>query len=152
MHDTIAVAMVATLDFELITPDGILIHEPISKVVAHSESGEIGILANHANLKSKLKSAPLRYVDVQGQQNYIAVLGGIIEVKNNKITILTDFAEKGSDINVAEAHKAADKARAEIQTLSPKARREDKELLIAETQLQRELLRIQTAQLFSKNI
>lgn len=139
--------MASLLNLELITPDGILLEEPVSQVVAVTEIGEVGILPNHADLKSKLKSAPLRYKNQAGKEDYVAVLGGILEVTKNKVTVITDFAEKSSNINETEAHKAAERAKAEIQTQSTKANRNDRDLLIAETMLQKELLKLQTAQL-----
>ncbi len=139
--------MATLLNLELITPDGILLEEPVSQVVAITEIGEVGILPNHADLKSKLKSAPLRYKNQAGKEGYVAVLGGILEVTKNKVTVITDFAEKSSEINETEAHKAAEIAKAKIQTLNPDANVSDRDLLIAEMQLQKELLKLQTAQM-----
>lgn len=145
--------MPTDLNLELITPDGILLEEPVSQVVAVTEIGEVGILPNHADLKSKLKSAPLRYKNKSGKEQYIAVLGGILEVTKNKVTVITDFAEKSSEINETEAHKAAEIAKTKIQTLNPNTNANvgDRDLLIAEMQLQKELLKLQTAQLAKSN-
>lgn len=138
-----------TFEFELITPEGALVKTETNELIALSESGEIGILPNHADLKTKIISAPLRYKNESGKFEIIAVLGGILEVEKNKVIVLTDFAEKATDIDEAEAHKAAELARAELQTHSDNApkTKEDRNLLIAENKLRRELVRLKAAQL-----
>jgi F-type H+-transporting ATPase subunit epsilon len=137
-------------DFELITPEGILLKDKITELVAVTESGEIGILYNHLALKSKLKSAPMRYKKEDGSEDLVAVLGGIIEVQDNKVSVISEFARLGKDINEAEADDRALKAKAELQLLNPEARLSDKDLVIAEARLQKELLLVQTARLQKK--
>ncbi len=82
------------LDFELITPEGILLKNEIKELVATTETGEVGILYNHANFKAKLDTAPVQYTLENGNKDQISVRGGILEVSNNHVTILTDFAER----------------------------------------------------------
>jgi F-type H+-transporting ATPase subunit epsilon len=137
-------------DFELITPEGILLKDKITELVAVTETGEIGILYNHLELKSKLKSAPMRYKKEDGSEDLVAVLGGIIEVQDNKVSVISEFARLGKDINEAEADDRALKAKAELQLLNPEARLSDKDLVIAEARLQKELLLVQTARLQKK--
>jgi F-type H+-transporting ATPase subunit epsilon len=86
--------MSKVLDFELITPEGILLENKITELYATTDTGEVGILYNHANFKSKLGKAPVRYTLINGDKESVSVNGGILEVDNNRITILTDLAEK----------------------------------------------------------
>lgn len=139
------------LDFELITPDGKLLEEQVETLIAKTQEGEIGILYDHAELRAKLDNTPVRFKLANGQEDVFAVLGGIIELKNNKITILTNFAERGAEIDEAQANKAAEKAKAEYQTLNTNALKTDSNLILTEANLQRELLRLKTARL-SKTI
>jgi len=136
-----------SMSFELVTPEGVLIKDSVKEVFAVTEIGEIGILHDHAEMRSKLKSAPVRYKYQDNKMEVVAVSGGVLEVSHNKITILTDYAIKGKDIDEAEAEKAAQLARAELQMLSPDAKASDRDLLLAETRLQKELLKLQTARL-----
>jgi F-type H+-transporting ATPase subunit epsilon len=137
-------------NFELITPEGILLKDRVTELVAHTENGEIGILHNHMALKSKLNSAPLRYKREDGTQDLVAVLGGIIEVQDNKVSVISEFARLGKDINEAEADDRALKAKTELQLLSPSAPVSDKDLAIAEARLQKELLLLQTVRMLKK--
>ena len=84
--------MSKVLDFELISPEGILFHDEITELIALTDSGEVGILYNHANLKAKLGKAPVRYTLANGTQSSTIIDGGILEVKDNHITILTNSA------------------------------------------------------------
>jgi|GEM_PF-1720103 len=134
--------------FELISPDKQLISENVLQVVAVAETGEFGILANHANMVVKLDSAPLRYTDMDGIDNIVAVLGGVLEVKDNHITVITDYAVLGADIDEAEAQQAADKAKAALEIRDkPKTNEEEKHLLLMEHQLKVEILKLKAARL-----
>lgn len=137
-----------TIYFELISPDKQLISEDVLRVVASSETGEIGILPNHADLVAKLGSAPLRYWDSRGTENVVAVLGGVIEVKDNRITVITDFAMLGAEIDAAEAEQDAQKARTELDIHDkPKSSEDQRQMALMELKLMRELLKLKTARL-----
>lgn len=140
----------AEIQLELVTPEGTLVSETVKELTAMTESGEIGILQNHAELKSKLVSAPLKYTSVNDQKDVVAVLGGIIEVSKNKVTVLTDFAQKADDIDEAQAQKEADKARAKIQTLSDNAKDTNPDLIFAEMELRKQVIKIEASQLKRK--
>ncbi|MBT6843878.1 MAG: ATP synthase F1 subunit epsilon [Candidatus Melainabacteria bacterium] len=138
------------LELELITPEGVLLQEKVQNLIAKTEQGEIGILYNHAELRAKLDNTPVRFTLADGKQDIFAVLGGIIELSNNKITILTNFAEQGAHIDEAQAKNEVQKAETEFKLLSPNASKTDSNLIIAEVRLQRELLRLKTARLFKE--
>jgi F-type H+-transporting ATPase subunit epsilon len=138
------------IQLELVTPEGILVSEKINELTAMTESGEIGILKNHAQLKSKLISAPLKYRSTEDKTDIIAVLGGIIEVTGNKITVLTDFAQRADDIDEAEAQQEADKARAKIQTLNIDAKNSNPDLILAELNLIKQVIKLEASRLKRK--
>jgi len=89
----------------------------------------------------------MRYTREDGSQDLVAVLGGIIEVQDNKVSVISEFARHGKDINEAESEDKALKAKTEVQLLSPEAPLSDKDLVVAEARLQKELLLLQTARL-----
>jgi F-type H+-transporting ATPase subunit epsilon len=137
---------------ELVTPEGTLVSQKIKELTAMTESGEIGILNNHAELKSKLVSAPLKFKTMNDNIDIIAVLGGVIEVTKNKITVLTDFAQRAEDIDEAEAQREADKARAQIQTLSADTKNSNPQLLMAEINLHKQVLKLEASRLVKNMI
>lgn len=135
------------LELEITTPEGKLLEAKVTSLVAETEEGEIGILYDHAEMRAKLAHTPVRFKNETGLEDVYAVLGGVIELSNNKITILTSFAEHGANIDEAEAEREAERARAEFQTLNPDAPKQDPQLVLAEAKLQRELLKLKAARL-----
>lgn len=133
-----------TFHFELITPSEVLLDLDVNQISAHSTAGEIGILPQHTDLITQLESAPVRYWNGK-EEKFVAVLGGVLEVKNNKVTIISDFAEKEEDIDEAKAHKEAKIAEAELSKVR-KSHPEQREQRLAEARLQKELLKLKTLQ------
>lgn len=135
-----------SISLELITSEGKLLEEQVKELYANTESGEIGILENHTDLKTKLVPSPVRLTKADGSKDVVAVLGGVLEVGGNKITILSKFAQMADDINEVEAQEAAKKAEADLRMHDPK-QRGDRELLLAEYNLQREMIRMKAVQM-----
>lgn len=109
-------------------------------VIARGVEGELGIMANHVPLVTPLKIAPIRMKLEGDKEMLIAISGGFMEVRGDKVTILAETAELPEDIDVERA-KAA-KSRAE-QRLSGNSAEVDRKR--AEFALQRALVRLQVS-------
>lgn len=131
-----------TFNIEIITPEGSLIKQEVTEVIANSETGELGILANHADLRAKLVAAPLRLITEKSEQIF-AVIGGVIEVQNNKVIVITDYAIPDTDIDAAAAQQEAKKAETELK-LAKTNNAGDKDIVIAEARLSKELAILKT--------
>ncbi|KZE49480.1 ATP synthase F1 subunit epsilon [Brevibacillus parabrevis] len=96
---------------EVVTPERVVYSGQAEMVIARGVQGDLGILPNHMPLVSPLKIAPVR-IKTEGEKEVkMAVSGGFMEVRGDKVTILAETAELPGDIDVERA-KAA-KARAE---------------------------------------
>jgi F-type H+-transporting ATPase subunit epsilon len=82
-------------------------------VFASGIAGELGIAPRHAPLITQLKAGPVRVQKAGGEEEFFFVSGGILEVQPHMVTVLTDTAMRGDDLDEASA-KAA-KAEAERQ-------------------------------------
>jgi len=82
-------------------------------VFASGIAGELGIAPRHAPLITQLKAGPVRVQKPNGEEEFFFVSGGILEVQPHMVTVLTDTAMRGDDLDEAAA-KAA-KAEAERQ-------------------------------------
>ena len=82
-------------------------------VIASGIAGELGITPRHAPLITQLKAGPVRVLQANGEEAFFFVSGGILEVQPHMVTVLTDTATRGEDIDETAA-KAA-KAEAERQ-------------------------------------
>ena len=82
-------------------------------VALPGESGELGILPGHTPLITKIRAGAVRIEKADGDEEFIFVAGGILEVQPNKVTVLADTAIRGHDLDEAkanEAKKAAEEA------------------------------------------
>ena len=107
--------MASVMQLDVLSPDEYVFQaDDISYVEAQTTNGGIGILPHHATMIAALDQAPLKYRDANGKAHYMSVDGGFLEVKDNKVTILSVAAEKAEDIDVQKAQEALDRAQAKI--------------------------------------
>ena len=102
----------AQMTVQVVTPDGLKYDHHASFIHAVTKDGQIGILPGHINLIAPLEVDELkvRRVDDESHVDWIAVNGGIIEVKDDFITIVADSAERDRDIDVSRAERAKQRA------------------------------------------
>ena len=95
----------ATIRLEIVAAEREVYSEDVNVVVAPGIDGELGILPRHAPLLTVLKPGELRVIK-DGEETYISVSGGFMEVLGNKVTILADTAERADEIDVQRAEEA----------------------------------------------
>ena len=129
------------LKLKIITPERTVLEEMVDQVTLPTTEGEITILPGHIALVSALKTGDI-VAKVNGEPIPMAVAGGFIEVKNNEVAVLADFAEKVSEISEDALTKA--KARAE-ELQKMKASGEIVDFEHFESELERSLTRVKIA-------
>ncbi|MFA6486677.1 MAG: ATP synthase F1 subunit epsilon [Candidatus Magasanikbacteria bacterium] len=99
------------IKFKIATPERVVYeNDAVTQVTIPTMDGEITVLPNHIPLVSVLKAGEMRIVDNAGEHP-IAVSGGFLEVRgNNEIVILADNAERATEIDLARAEEARQKA------------------------------------------
>lgn len=129
------------LQLKIITPERIVLNEAVDFVTLPTTEGEITILPDHIPLISTLASGDI-VARVNGEDVPMAVSGGFIEVSNNDVKILADFAEHVSDLS----DDAVSKARARAEEL--KRMKDDASVVDFEhyeAELERSLTRVKIA-------
>lgn len=126
----------STFLLEIVTPERKVYAEQVSMVIVKGVEGELGILPNHIPLVTPLRIAPV-IIKKDRQEEAVAVNGGFIEVRKDKVVILAESAELPGDIDIERAQAA--KQRAE-QRLSGK--RDEFDFRRAEMSLQRAINRL----------
>jgi len=101
---------VSTLLLEVVTPERIVYSQQADMVIVKGAEGELGILPNHIPLVTPLKIAPVRVKKSGGQEDLIAVHGGFIEVRKEKVVVLAEAAELPEEIDVDRARAAKERA------------------------------------------
>ena len=82
-------------------------------VVLPGESGELGIYPRHTPLITRVKPGPVRIEKPNGEEEFVFIAGGILEVQPNRVTVLSDTAIRGKDLDeekAGEARRAAEEA------------------------------------------
>lgn len=103
----------ATITVEVVSPEQVLYSGEANMVITRTLDGEIAFQAGHQPFLGALANNHTRVFLADGSTEDIAVHGGFVEVSNNKVSILSDAAEIGSQIDVERARDA--KSRAEDQ-------------------------------------
>src|SRR5690625_2983660 len=83
-----------------------------------AEGGELGILPGHIPLVAPLTINAVR-LKRGDQEDLVAVNGGFLEVRPDKVTILAQSAEKAVDIDVEQAERAKERAEQFLESKEP---------------------------------
>ncbi len=100
----------AGIKLDIVTAEQQVYSDEVDVIVAPGIEGELAILPHHAPLMTTLQPGELR-VKQGGEEFSLAVSGGFLEVRPDRITILADAAERAEEIDIARAEEA--KLRAE---------------------------------------
>lgn len=130
----------STIAVDIVTPNGKVFEGDADMVIARATSGELGVLPGHMPLVAPLEIGPLRLKRAEGTK-HVAVSGGFIEIRPEKVTILAEAAELPEHIDVERAERARQRAEKRLGELS----REDEEYQLVRAALNRAINRIDVA-------
>jgi|TARA_X000000368_G_scaffold405314_1_gene382316 F-type H+-transporting ATPase subunit epsilon len=105
----------AVINCSIVSPEGELFSGEVEMLIAEGGSGEVAINPRHAPLLATLKPGPLRLTMEGGAEEVFYASGGFIEVQPGSVTVLTDVAERATDIDEAEAERAKELAEKELE-------------------------------------
>lgn len=113
------------LQVELVSPERILYSGEAEMVVCRTvDGGEVAFLTGHAPFLAALETGVVRVKTSAGEE-VAAVHGGFVEVRDNRVIILSDIAELANDVDVARAQRARDAATGDDEdALAARARAE----------------------------
>jgi len=75
-------------------------------VVLPGEAGELGIFARHTPLITRVKPGSVRIEKPDGSEEFVFIAGGILEVQPHRVTVLSDTAIRGRDLDEEKANAA----------------------------------------------
>ena len=105
----------SVISCSIVSPEGELFSGKVEMLIAYGGAGEVAITPRHAPLLTNLKPGPLRLTMEGGGEEVFYVSGGFLEVQPGSITVLTDVAERATDIDEAEAERAKELAERELE-------------------------------------
>jgi F-type H+-transporting ATPase subunit epsilon len=89
--------MAEPITLRVLTDAGVAIEETTNSIIAPGEIGYLGILRNHAPLVTTLKPGTLSWKRAGGERHAVGLGSGLLEVVNNRVTILTDAVTAPKD-------------------------------------------------------
>ncbi len=127
------------LHLTVVTPEKELLSEEVDEITAPTTSGELSILPQHAALLVQLTPGEL-IIKKGNKTEHLVVVGGFMEVGNNIVSILADYAVHGKDISEAQAQQAKDRAEKAM-----KEKKSDVDFATAEAEFRRAILELKVA-------
>ena len=102
----------ASIKLDIVTVERVVYSEDVDMVIAPGVEGQLGILPYHTPLMTTLLAGELR-MKKDGEEVTMAISGGFLEVRPDRVVILANAAERAEEIDIARAEEA--KRRAEQQ-------------------------------------
>lgn len=127
------------MQLQIITAEREVFSGEVDTLVAPGIEGQLGILPNHAPLITVLQPGELM-VRAGGEESYLALSGGYMEVLGNRVIILADAAEDVDEIDEARAQEAMERAQQRVAN-----RESEAELTQALASLRRAQVRVTVA-------
>jgi F-type H+-transporting ATPase subunit epsilon len=103
-----------TLRLEIVTPAATVLSEEVEMVTLPGVEGELGILPQHVPLMTQLVPGEM-IVRQNGQDRFLAVGEGFVEITGDRVSILTDLAIVAENIDEAKAEEARQRAEARLR-------------------------------------
>lgn len=96
----------ATMHVDVVSAEESVFSGEAVFVALPGELGELGILPRHTPLISRIKAGSVRIQMADGSEEFVFVAGGILEVQPECVTVLSDTAVRGKDLDDEKANEA----------------------------------------------
>ena len=121
--------MADNLHVELVAADRVVWSGEATLVIARTTDGEVGVLKNHAPMLAVLVPSPVEVVTIEDERWYAVVDGGFLSVANNRVSIISEYAQLSGEIDLEAARRDLERAR---QSDTPES---EEEIRLAETRI-----------------
>jgi F-type H+-transporting ATPase subunit epsilon len=98
--------MALTIHIDVVSAEESIFSGEAKFVALPGEAGELGIYPRHTPLITRIKPGAVRIVKADDTEEFVFVAGGLLEVQPNSITVLSDTAIRGKDLDEAKATSA----------------------------------------------
>ncbi len=130
----------ATTKLDIVTAERVVFSDDVDEVIAPGVEGQLGLLPHHAPLMTMLLPGEL-LVRKGGDEFYLAISGGFLEVRPDRIIVLADAAERVEEIDIARAEEAKRRAEQRLAERVPGL-----DMARAEAALRRSLIRLRVVE------
>ena len=98
--------MAHTIQVNIVSAEQSIFAGEAELLVAPGETGELGILPKHTPLITRIKPGSVRIETADGKEEFVFVAGGLLEVQPDHVTVLSDTAVRGQDLDEQKANEA----------------------------------------------
>ena len=98
--------MATTIHVDVVSAEALIFSGEATFVALPGEAGELGIKPRHTPLITRIKPGSVRIQLEDGKEEFVFVAGGILEVQPHCITVLSDTAIRGQDLDEEKANLA----------------------------------------------
>jgi len=95
-----------TMQVDVVSAEELIYSGQATFVALPGEVGELGIYPRHTPLISRIRAGSVRIQKPDGEEEFVFVAGGILEVQPDSVTVLSDTAVRGKDLDEARANTA----------------------------------------------
>lgn len=106
--------MATTYHLDVVSAEQRLFSGAVEKIQVTGSEGELGIFPGHTPLLTAIKPGMIRIVKENGQEEFIYLSGGVLEVQPYDVIVLADTAIRGQDLDEARALEAKRQAEENI--------------------------------------
>ena len=107
--------MADTVEFELVSPERLLLSIPVEMVVVPGSEGDFGVLPGHAPMISTVRPGVISIWQDGAVDRRVFVAGGVAEVQPERCTVLAEDAVPLDDADEAEADRRLADAREALE-------------------------------------
>jgi F-type H+-transporting ATPase subunit epsilon len=132
------------INVRILTLENVVWDHNVEELILPSNTGQIGILSNHASLLTSLGIGIIK-LKVKGEWSSVALMEGFAEVENNKVTVLSVSAEKGVDIDRNDAKIELEKSIEFAKEVNENTSGTNSEKLEASLRLRKAKVRLEAA-------
>ena len=100
---------------DIVTPARTVYSGEVQSFTAPGVMGSFQVLFNHAPLLSSVGIGEVKIIETSGSQLRLAAGGGFVEVRENKVILLADSAERAGEIDIARAEKSKKRAEERLE-------------------------------------
>ena len=93
----------STIRVDVVSAEELIFSGEARFVALPGEAGELGIFPRHTPLITRIKPGAVRIEKADGTEEFVFVAGGLLEVQPNSVTVLSDTAIRGKDLDEAKA-------------------------------------------------
>ena len=108
----------STIHVDVVSAEALIFSGEAKFVALPGGEGELGIYPRHTPLITRIRPGSVRIQAADGTEEFVFVAGGILEVQPDRVTVLSDTAVRGEDLDEEKANEAKQRAEEALKNVT----------------------------------